>query len=605
MRTDQPTAEQGRPSHPLTPLALDLTDDAVTLFAHRSEQGWTEIKRVPTNAPDFLDRVADLRTEARIRDETGAPITLWLPKEQVLVKSYDLPGDGPDARQSAREQLAEETPYGAAELMVALGPYDQGAPTLVLGALSQTVMEAREYARKWGFRPGPVSTRVAADQFGSGIPIFQAPEAASLRVMRRSAIFGMAACVVGAALLGIFALGQMVQPVAAPKLEGVQNGGMIFTVVLVPDEMPQLAATPLRPVGKGSAQTLAIQKALITQPSNDPALTEQRGVPLHLAGTVELPIPRTRPRLKVGPAPQLPARARPGRLRLAAVLPRRKPVQQTLAAIESVRQAGLAQTLTKTSIGTNPRPHPESPPAEDVLVASLQPDPVLPPTPSADQTPVLPAVLPAQRPSSVPEQAVDSDVEDLAPTARAPVTIEAEPKPRPEVSSPEPSATQQVAAATASSTPTPSASLVAPVLQPRAPQIPLPEIAVANTEPEVEIETPTQYAALSAPRPLVRPRELEKQPVVRQPSSLVLKDNAPRTVRSAAAEVGLQLGQTNLIGVLQGTNGRQALVQLQDGGYQKVARGDVVDGWRVHSIGRETMRLSRRGQNRTLLLISR
>jgi Tfp pilus assembly protein PilP len=67
----------------------------------------------------------------------------------------------------------------------------------------------------------------------------------------------------------------------------------------------------------------------------------------------------------------------------------------------------------------------------------------------------------------------------------------------------------------------------------------------------------------------------------------------------------LELDQTNLVGVIEASNGRRALVRLPDGDFRKVARGDDVNGWRVNSIERAAMRLTRKGQNRTLLLVSR
>ena len=118
-----------------------------------------------------------------------------------------------------------------------------------------------------------------------------------------------------------------------------------------------------------------------------------------------------------------------------------------------------------------------------------------------------------------------------------------------------------------------------------------------------DTDEPTIFAALSAPKPPTRPRGL----VVAQPARQVepIRSFAPRSVRDAASQSGLALNQTSLIGIFDVQSGRHALVRLPSGTYQKVARGDVLDGWRVNSITREALRLSKQGQNRTLLLVSR
>jgi hypothetical protein len=79
----------------------------------------------------------------------------------------------------------------------------------------------------------------------------------------------------------------------------------------------------------------------------------------------------------------------------------------------------------------------------------------------------------------------------------------------------------------------------------------------------------------------------------------------PRSIRSAGTEQGLPMGRAALIGILNLETGRKALLRLPNGRYRSVVVGDVLDGWRVSLIGVDAMRITRSGEDRTLLLINR
>ena len=67
----------------------------------------------------------------------------------------------------------------------------------------------------------------------------------------------------------------------------------------------------------------------------------------------------------------------------------------------------------------------------------------------------------------------------------------------------------------------------------------------------------------------------------------------------------MSLDQTALIGILNLDTGRKALLRLPGGRYRSVIVGDVLDGWRVSIIGTDAMRVTRDGEDRTLLLVNR
>ena len=117
---------------------------------------------------------------------------------------------------------------------------------------------------------------------------------------------------------------------------------------------------------------------------------------------------------------------------------------------------------------------------------------------------------------------------------------------------------------------------------------------------------PTKFANPTSPLPNNRPalpavaRELPS--VATLPS---ITGTAQRSIRAAATETGLPLDRTALIGVLNLDTGRKALLRLPNGRYRTVIVGDVLDGWRVSMIGVDAMRITRGGEDRTLLLVNR
>jgi hypothetical protein len=113
--------------------------------------------------------------------------------------------------------------------------------------------------------------------------------------------------------------------------------------------------------------------------------------------------------------------------------------------------------------------------------------------------------------------------------------------------------------------------------------------------------TDSRLAAAQAPPPPPRPQRPRRS----APAAVPPTRAAAPPVESAAAQGTLALGATSLIGVIDANSGREALLRTPSGDYLKVARGDEVAGWRVSAIGHDAMRLTRGGESRTLLLVTR
>ncbi|MDH3666354.1 MAG: hypothetical protein OEN23_05435 [Paracoccaceae bacterium] len=124
----------------------------------------------------------------------------------------------------------------------------------------------------------------------------------------------------------------------------------------------------------------------------------------------------------------------------------------------------------------------------------------------------------------------------------------------------------------------------------------------AAPQAEEDPDAPTQYASLSAPLPKTRPAQ---RALPKTLPSIALPKISPQSVQEAATDQGLPLDKVTLIGILDLESGRRALLRLPNGRYRSVVLGDVLDGWRVSLIGRDAMRVTRSGEDRTLLLVSR
>ena len=152
-------------------LALDLTPDEVVLH-EGGASGWRKFAGVALDDPEFLEVIGLLRAEAESA-LGGGPVRLWLPGEQVLKLSLRLEGEDPRARLAAAvRQASRETGHAAGDLAVAVAPDGPSGAATVLVTYAATWREARDYAARWGFEPGAVSTRHHAEDFGPGGPVF-------------------------------------------------------------------------------------------------------------------------------------------------------------------------------------------------------------------------------------------------------------------------------------------------------------------------------------------------------------------------------------------------------------------------------------------------
>ena len=554
-------------------LALDMHPDAITLFERATDGEWTQISQAKLDSASFAKEIDELRVEAKIRQKGSSCVALWLPKEQVLVRQYILEERGAGAYAEAGKRLAAETQYAFKDLSIALGSAAKGEPVPVLAAHTQTIIESKEYARQWGFLNTVVSTRVGAELIRDRLPEFRLPDARTQRAARKTLRAGaavMAAAAVGAV---IYLSITTVEPLLDLS-EPAEALGPQFSMAIVIDEQPALHPAHLGLVKVGHPQGLALQRTRVAQKHDLGTQDLDRYGPAPVAVAPELFMDRAgEPRMRVGAAAALPSISSPGRLATAQSVHNgmKEKLERLSASIDLIRHSSIGPSQQTDEVQT----------ASDLATTSV----------ASSEPPVIAPVTTNQQAQEVLASASDavdaplSDEELLTPTRFAPVEMANVPNPRPEAELEEVATQEQTQPARPS-----EAELVSP--------------DTADVEPPSD--APTEFAALAAPEPKIRPRvpAIEQAAAAAQNVSQT-RTFAPRSVRNAANEVGLALKETSLIGVIDAGASRQALVRLPGGDYRKVGRGDDLQGWRVKSITREAMRLSKQGQSRTLLLVSR
>ena len=597
------------------PLALDLTEEAVVLCVRGNDGSVEEIARAPLDAVDFSAQIEALRTEATRRDPRQRQVTLWLPEAQILMRKMSL---GSKQKGSALAEVAlrlqSETEHRAEDLSIDVSLSQDDSPSVVLAALVQTVREAKEYAAKWGFVPGPVSTRCNAEVFGPRLPVFNIEEPKSSKAGKRNLRFAaVAALVIGAGIGGWAYYSSQHESSIAPAIPDVPaRTAHDFENV---DTAPNVRLTSLDFARPGFAGSPTPLFADVPDTVSSLAI-ETAYLPAAATKIPEIvPASESAAQLAIGAQPTLPSHSTPALPSEIEATIADVGIADAKAAIDQIRtqsqelaeqsatgnrldssESADASSLTEAIPGDNARA-PDSVRESDSATSGVA-DAARATTEGADTPDEAQLALSAQ-----PEQGAGSPAsEELADTdPNLPL-----PKPRPTVATEDKVDAETVESAEASETD--GEALTAQTEGNPGAASPEEEI-VAEAE-ATSSKAEEVLAVAESPMPVRRPERLSA-PDVQQAASRKAKakpiaaGRSPASVSSAAGERGLQLDETSLIGVIDTNAGRSALVRLPDGDFRKVSRGDDLDGWRVSSIGRDRIRLTRQGRNRTLNLVSR
>lgn len=258
-------------------LALDMAPGAITLLVEGRNGVWDPIGEAVPDTPDFLHDIEWLRVEALARSGRPAPVEIWLPPEQILVRELTIEQKRPEERRNkAAHHVAATSDLTRADCEIAVSPPREGMPTATcLAILSQTRREAEDYARRWGFTPGHVTARHHRVAFG-GAPVFAAPDAMPTRVVRvagRSMRAGLGAlAVAGATSAAVWGVSHLEWPAGPPTLPEI-SAPLAMAETASRDQVPGALKAPSAIAPRATAQDLSWPLMVL-----DRALTQTAGV---------------------------------------------------------------------------------------------------------------------------------------------------------------------------------------------------------------------------------------------------------------------------------------------------------------------------------------
>jgi hypothetical protein len=587
-------------------LALDLTAEAVTLYERPLHGAWKKFASAPLDDPEFPIVIGLLRTEAESHAGGHRPVRIWLPGEQVLKQRERIDGATSAARRQATfDYIDRETVYRPDDVAVAIGPPDQNGETTLLITFAETWHEARDYAIRWGFIPGDVSTRHNAGEFGSEGPVFQLhstpPEPSTPARRNRLAIAALALSVIAAGSAAwtvrpwetrsgpaVMAPGGAVEVAEAPPIvqpplpvskpvaaDPMQAPGPETHAEAIhpegsvpPEHFPRnLVLSP--PSGTARPPTIAPSLTAFDIPPVPEALTTPAGI-----GPAPLPLPDPEPAslrrdpvaAQIGPVPEM----QPREISAPLAVKENYHAMEPLVRIEKVTLLSHGKTPPQKAPAS---PSAGPPPAEPITTAED--------ASAASESAVAPLNVPA--PVSAPRPARADPVDRGAAIVETNPTPKVVPPPRPARSG-EPETNTETRP------------------EPLAPPVTTSDLPAGA----MPVAPPTTFASLTSPLPRIRPARRAAPRALPPVTTLPAITGSPqRSTRAAASEQGLPLDRTALIGILDLDTGRKALLRLPDGRYRSVIVGDVLDGWRVAIIGPDAMRFTRGGEDLTLLLVNR
>jgi hypothetical protein len=695
-------------------LALDLTADSIVLHERATHGGWRKFAAAQLDDPEFPIVIGLLRNEAESQSGGRQPVRLWLPGEQILKRQVRIDAESPAERlKAAFDYVDSETVYRSQDVAVAVAPQARSGKTTLLITFAETWREARDYAERWGFLPGVVSTRHHSGDFGADGPDFRmkshpAKAAAPVSRKRVPALALVAAAIAAGTAIwaydiwtprgetagGMEAQMQAAAPAPAESAQAAEpekaagvppepaprplpaESGTIVTAEIAPLPTldPDVASKPGPEPSAGMIAETVADPAIETD-STPPSYLLDHPVLAAFVPTAQPPDIATAPQRAEVPAPPEALWDAPVAHAVPSPPPSHEPAPPErdpvvtwtgptpvltvpeqippVTAAQIVRDTGtpvaerqlatLAQAVPEGLQGP-PGPPEVQPPAaetaqdaaEPVLAQATRSEPqqAAPEDPAEDDpreetaatdfAPLTSAAPPRRPALAEPEIAETPAVEPefvamvmppprpvhlgrpetaAAPTEPDPAldTAEAPAEPSTEVATEPEIAVAPEAAAVPEGAADPNAEIVTAL----APQATVGEDAAAEPVPEPDPDAPTQYASLSAPMPPARPALPALPEELPSAALLPISGAAQRSIQEAATEHGLPLDRASLIGILNLDTGRKALLRLPNGRYRSVVVGDVLDGWRVSLIGTDAMRITRSGQDHTLLLVNR
>jgi len=436
-------------------LALDFAPEAITLYERAATGGWRKFASAQLDDPEFPVIIGLLRTEAESRAGRERPVRLWLPADQILRQTAHIEGGDDAGRlQAAFDEVTSRTGHRPEDVAIAVSPGNRSGESTILVTFTATWREARQYASRWGFVPGPISTRHHVSDFGSEGPEFLlagARKKAPASRTRRRAWLGMGTAVAAAAAVALY-WGATTWQQEPAESEAAVPGVTSIAPALAPDP-EQTGAAPA--TGHEPRADLAPLPGAQTAPAA-PQITRE---------ATAAPSPESVPTAgdaRDRPPPDEPldlaartATSRAERLAGASALPEPAHVAEPplLAALDQVKQAAMISR--PLAVATDPIPTtpaslllpataPSTPPSAPTRFEGDPVDAWIGPLPQPEQPSVVALVAAAGDSVGMtqPEYVEDAPalVVAAAPQQAPPVTTPEPPAPRPAQPSDSPAA---------------------------------------------------------------------------------------------------------------------------------------------------------------------
>lgn len=190
-------------------VALDLSNEAISVWHWKGAAGWTAVGNVAPTDPELPAKLADMQRKAGGGAGAKLATAVRIPRTEVMVTRISLSVfEGEAASAQARKVIADMTPYELDDLVYDLGEKGAGNMASVAIVARHTLQEAESFARQNGFEPVYFTTHFRDDEF-SREPRFalRRPHAAVAAAWPKLLATAAAACLIlGIGYMGVSAL---------------------------------------------------------------------------------------------------------------------------------------------------------------------------------------------------------------------------------------------------------------------------------------------------------------------------------------------------------------------------------------------------------------
>ncbi len=529
----------------------------LTLFVERDDGGWEWLGTANGASMSFSRRLDVLKAVAKSRGVLEKPALIWLPPDQIL-SGKDLPIKATD--DELLSLIATQHNHKPSILCLDLPPDDaKTAPPPRYATFKHSVVEARDFAARWGFVPGCVSTRKHPAGLSATPPVFWKAKPITSR-----GVGAMLAPAVGAICV---ALGVAF---AASQQFGIVPPSDVSPTV------PVAWGTPIE--ARGAAPAFAVNDRL-DQPPQRRRLPATSGLRDALSNVV-LAWGRT-------------------------VSPIAPPRVAALSAASAPRETSADVALTGVPAETDRAEYAQTGPHQSDLPAPLRSLDV------NDQA--FPGVPPVAAAAHIDAPSFMAAIWDRVPLRRisishrfarpAPAALEPRslaPRPVLERGTRDPVAPLELAAH----------PLVTQVSLAKSSQSE--QVSAIGGRMDPERLSSTLRTRSQSGNGMDGSDAFTRHVVKSVPSKIAGLSLSERfglgavgPMRTAATQKGLELSAMTLIGVIGVPEKLQALVRLPNGRFRTVSAGDALEGWSVVDIEPEALQLGRQGEHRQLPLATR